>query len=247
MPSVFVPTPTFPAVPILPGVPQLARPIGALAASLPTLIRSLVVPAMPGVLFHAIKAAPLWGVFDATGTQVISPDSILDFSYRSEYRVADSPIQQGQFSSFNKVRVPYEAAVRMRVGSNLAARIQFEADCESVNDSLGLYTIITPEKSYVNVNSIRLEIIRKETAGAFTIEAEMYFRQIQQVTPQYSSTTAAAANTANASNPGAVPQQNLGLVQPIQIDAATQRIVVGYFNGVPTPTLDQFLPNPLGP
>lgn len=247
MPSIFVSTPQFPTVPMLPGVPQLARPIGALAASLPTLIRTLFAPAMPGVLFHATKSAPVWGIFDSTGAQVIKPDSIMDFSYRAEHRVSDFPIQQGQFASYNKVKVPYEAGVRMVKGSSLADRTQFENDCETVNDSLALYTIITPEKTYVGVNSIRLEFLRKEVRGAFFVEAEMYLRQIQQVTPQYSSTTAAAASTANAFNPAAVPQQNLGLVQPAAIDAATKKIVTGFLSGDAVPGNSQFFPNPLGP
>jgi hypothetical protein len=249
MPSTFIPVPPFPNVPQLPGVPQLTRsPIGALAATVPTIIRSLLAPAMPGVLFHAVKAAPVWGIFDETGSQVISPDSILDFGYRAEYRVSDYPVQAGQFANYNKVTVPYEASVKMVKGSDLDARIRFTDACETVAASLALYSIITPEKTYVNVNPIRLEILRRETAGAFFIEAEMYFRQIQQVTPQYSSTTAAAANTANAQNPAATPQQNLGIVQPQAVPSAVSLIVSDILSGqLPPIPQSPFFPNPLGP
>lgn len=247
MPSIFIPTATFPSVPQLPGVPQLARPIGALAASLPTIIRKFFAPAMPGVLFHAIKAAPVWGVFDAKGNQVISPDSIMDFGFRGEWRVSNYPVQAGQFSSFNKVSVPYETFVRMVKGSTLADRTQFESDCRTVAASMDMFTVITPERSYVGVNGVRLEILRREAKGAFFIDAEMFFQEIKTVTPQYSTTTTAAANTANAQNPAAVPPQNLGLVQPLVVPSAAQTLVKNYLNGTQPSFQSKFFPNPLGP
>lgn len=246
MPSVFIPANPFPLVPALPGVPQLARPIGALAASLPTIIRSLFAPAMPGVLFHAVKSAPIWGVFDADGNQVIAPDSIMDFGFRAEWRLSSYPVQQGQFSSFNKVTVPYETTVRMVKGSTLTDRTDFENDCESVGASTDLYTIVTPEKSYVGVNAMRLEILRREVQGAFFVEAEMFFQQIAQVVPQYSTPVTAAANTANAKNPAAVPSQNLGLVQPLQVPSTVQTLTNDYLNGTGPDFRSQFFPSAIG-
>jgi hypothetical protein len=215
MPSVFVAVPQFPSVPALPGVPQLVRALGALTAPLPANISTVVqAPNMPLSLSLAAKTAPVWGIFDVDGAPVISPDSIMDFNYRSEFRISDYPVQAGQFSDYNKVAVPFEIPIRMVKGSTLDDRTQFIQECEIVVASLDLYTVITPERTYVSVNPTRFEYSRRETSGAFFIEAEMYFRQIQQVTPQYSSTTSAAANTSNATLPGAQPQTSLGLVQP---------------------------------
>lgn len=232
MPSVFIPTPQFPAVPMLPGVPQLARPLGALGASLPTIIGTIFkAPAMPRALKFAVKADPVWGIFDDLGSQVISPDSIMDFAYRSEFRVSDYPVQAGQFSNFNKVTVPYDIPIRMVKGSTLDARTRFVSACEFVAASLDLYTIITPERTYVGVNPTRFEFTRRETSGAFFIDADMFFREIKQVTPQYSSTTSAAANTANAQNPGAQPVTSLGLVQPLPVPSGLSQIITDITTG----------------
>jgi hypothetical protein len=231
MPSVFIPTPPFPAVPNLPGVPQLARALGSLAAPLPSNIASLQAPAMPSTLTFAAKTAPVWGVFDAEGNQVIAPESIMSFNYRAEFRVSDYPVQAGQFANYNKVTVPYEIPIRMVMGLTLDDRTQFESDCKSVAASLDLYTIVTPESSYVGVNATRLELARRETHGAFYIEAEMFFRQIQQVTPQYSSTTSAAANTSNAQNPGAQPVTSLGLIQPQPVPSGLSSIITDITTG----------------
>jgi hypothetical protein len=225
MPSVFIPTPQFPNVPILPGVPQLARPIGALAAVLPAIISKLQVQAMPQVLFQAVKALPVWGVFDVTGSQVIAPDSIMAFGLRAEYRVSDYPVQDGQFASYDKVTVPAEIMLRMVKGSTLQDRVNFEDACEFVAASLDTYSIITPERTYTNMNPFRFEVNRVERKGAFFIEAEMYFRKILQTDAQYSTAPTAASNTTNAQNPAAVPPSSLGVVQPTVPSVNTQSIV----------------------
>jgi hypothetical protein len=232
MPSVFIPVPQFPSVPPLPGVPQLVRALGALSAPLPPNTASLVqAPTLPPTLATAAKTAPVWGIFDSAGNQVVAPDSIMDFNYRSEFRVSDYPVQAGQFANYNKVTVPYEIPIRMVVGSTLDDRTQFISDCETVVASLDLYTVITPERTYVGLNPTRFEMSRRETSGAFFIEAEMYFRQIQQVTPQYSSTVSAAANTSNAQNPGAQPVTSLGLVQPQAVPSGLSQTITDITTG----------------
>lgn len=231
MPSPFINVPQFPSVPNLPGVPQLARPLGSLVAALPSIIASLKAPAVPISLTFAAKAAPVWGVFDSDGNQVLAPESIMTFNYRASYRVSDYPVQAGQFANYNKVTVPYEIPIRMVMGLTLDDRTQFESDCKFVAASLNLYTVITPESSYVGVNATRLEISRRETSGAFFLDVEMFFRQIQEVTPQYSSTTSAAANTANAQDPGSRPVTSLGLVSPLPVPSGLSQVITDITTG----------------
>lgn len=229
MPSVFIVTPPFPAVPALPGVPQLVRP--SIAPPLPTNIATLTATNLPQTLTVAAKSAPVWGVFDSAGNLAIAPESIMSFNYRAEYRVPDYPVQAGQFANFNKVTVPFEIPIRMVMGLTLDDRTQFENDCKLVAASLDLFTVVTPENSYVGVNGTRVEFSRRETHGAFYIEAEMYFKQIQQVTPQYSSTVTAAANTSNAQNPGAQPVTSIGLIQPQPVPSGLSQIITDITTG----------------
>lgn len=231
MPSPFINVPQFPAVPNLPGVPQLARPLGSLAAALPSIIASLKVPAPKIQLTFESKAAPVWGVFDTDGNQVLAPESIMSLNYRADYRISDYPVQAGQFANYNKVTAPYEIPIRMVMGLTLDDRTQFESDCKFVAASLDLYTVITPESSYVGVNGIRLEIARRETHGAFYLDVDMVFKQIQQVTPQYSSTVSAAANTSNAQKPGSKPVTSLGLVQSQPVPSGLSQIITDITTG----------------
>lgn len=214
MPSVIVLVPDFPTVPQLPGVPQLIRQAAGFISVL-LIPPAIGAPALPGVLWHASQSQPVWGVFDLNGNQVIVPDSVMDFQYRAEWSISDYPVQDDAFASFNKVAHPPEMVVRMVKGSSLQARADFENQCEAVAGSLNLYKILTPEKTYLNVNVLRHEVNRRERRGANFIEADLFFRVINTVQAQYSSTGNLPSPTINALSPSAVPPISVGVVQPL--------------------------------
>lgn len=215
MPSVIIAVPAFPTVPQLPGVPQLLRQAINFISSL-LIPPAIDAPGLPGVLWHAAQSAPVWGVFDSNGNQVITPDSVMDFNYRAEWSISDYPVQDDAFASFNKVRHPSEMVVRMVKGSSLQARADFENQCNAVAESLNRFTILTPERTYIGVNVLRHEVSRRERRGANYIEADLFFRTINTVQAQYSSTGSLPSPTANAVSPSAVPPVSLGVVQPQQ-------------------------------
>jgi hypothetical protein len=98
--------------------------------------------------------------------------------------------------------------------------------------SLDTFTIITPERTYLNMNPFRHEVNRVERKGAFFIETEMYFRQINSTDAQYSTSNAAAANTQNASQPSAIPPASLGNVQPAKPSATLSSLVTTAISGL---------------
>lgn len=231
----FIPKPTFPNVPRLPGVPQVRR--------------SPLFPANPGPiigtgvalgrLWEALTAQPTWGVFrqqdpatDENGVQtvtvrgnlqpVVTPDSVLDFGYRNDYDVADYPVQDGGFVNYNKVSLPYEASVRFSKGGTKEERRQFLAQLEDILVTTDLFYILTPERTYVDVNPIRLEVVRRGASGAyFLTEVDLFFREIRSVKAQYTNTAVA---TENAQNPSAQPVDNNGTVfgeRPVPVPVIT--------------------------
>lgn len=213
MPSVFIPVAPFPNVPFLPGVPQLARSALFQPATTVTLGQN----ATTQQLALAAQTAPVWGVFDSNNNRVITPDNIYAFSDRAEWRVLDYPVQEGAFSSFNKVVVPFEDTLRFIKGGSLSARTAFLKQIDNIAGDTNLYTIVTPEKSYLNVNILKRELIRRSSEGAFFLEVDVYFRQINQVAAQYSTT---AANTSNAADPASLPTVNQGNVQLVPLTSA---------------------------
>jgi len=101
MPIDTVSKPQYPAVPQAPGVPPVLRQAGQAAA----LVQLLVADAVQVVRMFQ---GPQWGIFDENNNPLIIGDSVLAVDYRVEYRVADFPITQGGFASYNKVRMPFD-------------------------------------------------------------------------------------------------------------------------------------------
>jgi hypothetical protein len=207
MPSVFIPAPQFPNVPFLAGVPQLVRS----ALFKPATNVTLGTGAPQNQLWASSKVAPVWGVYDQDNNLVIFPDNVYAFSDRAEWNKPKYPVQNGSFASYNKVVIPFENSIRMTKGGSLTDRKNFLAQIDAIAGDLNQYNIMTPEKTYVGVNVSKRELIRTSSAGAYFIEIDLYFEQINQFQAQYSTT---AANTSNAQNPSALPAVNLGNVQP---------------------------------
>lgn len=211
MPLPIIPKPPFPNVPVLLGVPQLIRIALNTPANSITQINAQT-EQQQAQLWAAATTQPAWGIFDpASGLPAVQPDSIYALDYSDEWKIPDFVIQNGGFASYNKVIIPFELSVRMNKGGSLADRTQFLNDINAIVGDTNLYTIITPEQTYENCNIRRREMVRRSAEGAYFVEVDVFFRQINQVTAQYSAT---AANTTNAQSPAAVPSVSLGNVQP---------------------------------
>ena len=217
----------YPNVPQLPGVPQVPRQPGVTQSTGP----SLGTPAAQGALWQSSQTAPTWGIFDSSGNQVVTPDSVYDFSYHKEYDIPNFPVQSGGpttptgFANYNKVELPFELSVRMTKGGTQSDRATFIQQVESIAGTIELYTILTPEKSYQNCNVTRVELTRRGASGAyFLAEMDVYFEQIIQTTATYTNTT--LPNTANAADPTAQPTTALGTVNPQAPTTQLQAITV---------------------
>lgn len=197
-------TPQFPSVADLPGVPQMARsPLAPVLFDL-----ALATPALQSVLWQSTVTEPDWGIFDKDGKLAIKADSVLSFDNRNESAVSSYPVQRGAFANYNKVASPFEVYVRLSKGSNVSERATFLAALRTISDSFDLYTIRTPERSYINCNVTRFEVSRRDNGSAyFLTEVDVYFTEIREVDQQY---TDAAANTNDAIPPAARTTVNQG-------------------------------------
>lgn len=210
--------PGFPNVANLPGVPQLARSL---------LIEALAPPVLgfaanPSTLWHATQSAPVWGVFDENNNLVVTADSVMDFGWRKENRVPNFPVQQGQFATYNRVGLPNETSVVLTKGGSLLDRTIFLQQIDSIIDqkNISLYTVRTPEKSYLSVTCNRAELSRRGKDNAYYFDVEVFFTEVAAGNVQYSTT---AAPTNNASVPSAIPTTNQGLNNPTVPTTAVQK------------------------
>lgn len=163
-----------------------------------------------------------WGIF-LGNTQVVVPDSIISLEYKRDYRIADYPMEQGAFESYNKVKIPYDLHIRMTKGGTVADRSAFLVAISGMADSLSLYSVRTPEGYYPNLNVQHVDYKREALHGVGLITVDVWLVEIRQAAvPSFTNTAAPSG-----SDPAAV-----GTVQPAptpkaQVQAITSRGATG--------------------
>ena len=198
----------FPNVPNLAGVPGIPRlPGGVVSVGL-----TIASGAISALLGQSAQKQSLWGVFDTNNKPVLSPDSILGFSYRKRMPVADFPVVDGGFADYNKVNTPFEIQVRLSKGSRSIDRANLLKQIKALLASVQLYKIVTPEQTFTNCNLEDFDMNRNGGEDAYFLkDTTLTFVEILQATAQYTNT---AVNTSNAQSSAALPASNVGTVQP---------------------------------
>ncbi len=226
-----IPKPAFPNVPKLPGVPQLPRS-NLFPPGPPPVLNAVIAL---GRLAIALTTKPQWGIYkiepppppETTSPDgelsevvvtppkppVLVPDSFLRMQHGQEWQISTAPVQEGGFAAYNKVGSPFEITLRMTKGGTLASRREFLDKLEKISASLDLYRIVTPERVYMKCNVSGYRVVREEQRGAYFLDAvDITFREIREVTAQYTST---AQNTENAQDPSATPVKNGGTINAV--------------------------------
>ena len=196
--GILIPLPAFPDVPIALGVPQLRRAIGT--ASTVEADVALVVADVAGL--SAI--APPWGIFDSSGNNVLNPDSIIAFEYRQEWKLANYPLEGGAFASYDKVQTPYETRIQMAKGGSDAVRQSFLTTMQAVAASLSLYTVVTSDATYPNVNIGNWGYRKTSRNGVSLLTIDIFLQQIN---------VAGIATVTQTAAPDGAAQTNGGIVQ----------------------------------
>ena len=194
MPSVIVDTPQFPTVPPLPGVPQLNTDPSTVFT---TPVRAFSDGAgVSGGNFGASK----WGIYTKNGTAALVADAVGAVEYSRDYAISDYPQTEGAFMSYNKVQRPYQAKVSYLVGSN---RPGFLNQMEQVLKALDLYSVVTPDVTYVNANIIHGSYRRIASNGVSLIQAEVWVQEVRIVSVGKLS-SGQSANSASTTQDGSV-------------------------------------------
>lgn len=174
MPLAVLPTPAIPDVPRAPGVPT----VPSLSTSVGTAIlgATAIVSAIQSLLTNDF----VWGIYDENDELALTPDTISHLDYRKDFRVPDYPIEEGGFATYNKVATPFENRVVLAKSGTLDERSDLLQVLEDMVASLNLYTIVTPEFTYVDVNLIGLSIYRAPR-NVQMLSIELTFTEIRIV------------------------------------------------------------------
>lgn len=221
-----MPTIPFPNVPAVPGVPPLPRLAGV---SIPPVVR-VSLGALQGALWRVLQIQNQWGIFNAAGEPITDPRRFQGFAgdllsalggatvstgaldYSKETRVSDFPIERGSFASYNKAENPAAPVVTLCMSGSESERKKFLDAIDAACKSTELYSIVTPEVTYVEYNIERYGYRRTNSKGANLLILDIALREIRQVSAQYtqSNTNAQVGTTKDA---GAAKQVDTGKVQ----------------------------------
>jgi hypothetical protein len=153
---------------------------------------------------------PAWGIFTQDGESVLLADSVASVEYHNNWLISDYPQEQGAFTSYNKVKTPYDAKITFLTGSDYATRAGFLEDLEAATASLDLFVIVTPEISYPNANLTFFTYRRSARSGASLLRVEVWAKEIRLVQTGVLSNTQ-SPNGADKQINGAVQPQNTGV------------------------------------
>lgn len=219
-----------PNVPDTAGVPPVARADGVTTATEPKATED----AVP----ITVTALQEWGIYNSSDELALEADSVTSVGYDSEFRIADFPIEQGGFESFDKVSLPFQARVVLTKGGTIEDRRTFLAALNEIRSDTKLYSVVTPERAYLDVNITRVSIDRSREQGAGLISVEIVLQEIRQtVDTTYTSSTA---------EPSGADVRNDGTVQPQAADEATKQIVETKSAAVTAPRKTPFFSSKLG-
>ena len=175
-----------------------------------------------------------------SGNPVLTPDSVLSLEWHGEERVSDYPVQNGQFVSYNKVKVPFDLRMVMTCQGKNVVQDALQSVTQSLNQALSniglafgqpmgrdaflrqldemlastdLYDVVTPDKVYQNVNLVAYNHAKKNDEGGTLIIAELMFREVRESgNAQYANPTTSVGAPIASSSPSAASAVNVGTV-----------------------------------
>jgi len=221
----------FPDVPVAGGVPLIPRSLSAPPAG------RLALGVLQGIIWRSFQIDSRWGIFDSQGKALGNPSSFLSpilssvgvgselstksVEYSKETRVSDFPVERGGFAAYNKVELPAEARVSLCMSGSESDRQALLAAIDAAVKSVDVYSVATPEVTYINYSIEYYNYQRKNDRGANLLTIELGLREIREVSAKITSKQAKSVSAAT-------PEDN-GKVQPQPPDISTLKKLSEFF------------------
>lgn len=164
------------------GAPNLLN--GPAASPVPSLIGNAIFSAVA-----AFYPPPNWGVFKVGTTEPAFPvSSVLELDIGGESVISNYPIEDGSFTTYNKVVMPDTFPIRLIRDGAEPIRAEFLKWLQNAKNSLDLYDVLCPENAYPNVTLVSYRVTRTSESGAALILADCLFQQVRQIPAAYTRT-----------------------------------------------------------
>lgn len=158
-----------------------------------------------------------WGIYRAgTNELALAADNVISVGFDAESRIADFPIEEGGFETYDKVALPFLSRVLLSKGGTLEERSAFSRTLEDIRKDTELYSVVTPEQVYLNVNIARVSIDRSLDSGAGMIRADIVLQEIRQEASSALSNTRDAASADTVNNGSTLPATSAASTDGVQ-------------------------------
>lgn len=156
---------------------------------IPNLLRKLPQSVVISVLGNSASSiwkylfpGPQWGIFlPGSSNRAIEVSSVVSMSIAGTSRASDYPIQNGSFTSYNKVRMPDVFSVVVTCDGNEQVRSLFLTWLKDNCSATTLFDVVCPEMRWGSSTLTDYRIDRTSESGASMITAECIFQQIRQL------------------------------------------------------------------
>lgn len=172
-----------------------------------------------GNIFSIINStlSPGYGIYLKSGASALNPTSFLGIEYGADASVVSAPIEQGSYSSFNKVKRPpvirvlftlegwtgFSGTIPNLTNFSLTSRSDMLAALDEMVATADVYDIETPDTTYEDYDLARYNY-RTSDRDVTLLTVEAIFQSVlQSAEVTLTSTTANSSATKNATSKAA--------------------------------------------
>ena len=112
------------------------------------------------------------------GTYALQPDSFVKFEFKEDHKICSYPVENGSFSSYNKITMPYEIKMTVTKGG-IFAITPFINQIKELLDSTKILAIVTPDSTYASASLTNFTYRKEAKNGAVLLIADLTFQEVR--------------------------------------------------------------------
>lgn len=127
-----------------------------------------------------------WTIYDEQGQPAVAFDVFLGCGAKAASKIAQNPVEQGSFATYNKIASPTALSVTLaRTGraTQLGAMLD---QLDALVEGTDLISVITPGRTYVDYSLESYDYSRTTDTGADRLLVSLTLQEVRQVEPRYS-------------------------------------------------------------
>lgn len=156
-----------------------------------------------------------WGIFTSDNQPFATSSHVVSLGAIQESQITSVPMEQGAFASVNKVAMPNLVRVMLICDGDLAARESFHKAVQAAAASTDLFSIATPEATYLNMNITHVERDLRQGGSPSMLRLMIGAEEVRGGARATLARTGASALTTK--EPSGAPLVNIGQVNPVPV------------------------------